>query len=777
MKERARDIAFVVLVAMASIVLWRRLWGAGQILYLWDASTYFYPMKVLLARAVASGELPWWNPWIRNGLPFFANPQVGLFYPPSLLFYALPTALAFNWNVILHTVVLATGFYGWLRGTGRSPAASTTGALAIAWGGYALSMTIYLNNLQAMAWVGWTWWAWERWLAGRTRRWLAVTSCGFALQFLAGEPQIAVVTAGIALLLAWGGQAGDGEPGGRPRARAAPLVALSAAAAGAMIVTAVQLLPTIELFLRSQRSLGLAPEESLGWSLPPAQLFNLVLPRYFESPGGLFDMRRIAGVEQPWVFTSYLGVVVVALAAAGVGGARKRSALLWVGIAATGALLALGAHNPLVAALVDAIPPFRAFRYPEKMLLLPAIAVPVLAASGIDALRVERARRRALGTACGLAALGALAWVATAAGGVDRLLADGRDAAVVSGIVDAWTHGFRHVLVFAILAATLFAAARRVSARVLAACLAILALADLATVNVDVAPVAPADLLAEEPAVLEGLPLDTLRTVARIRTSPLGEPAGLAFTMRGIATGTHQYYQIQGMGGNLAMAHRVLAQDGAEPFPPRTDDAEDAILRQLPPDHQVRYLRLQSTRWILERPMKAEGLAPDGAVEELGLFRYRLADPLPRAYLVDRVEVEPDSIEVTNRLIAGGEDPHRVAFVSEGHPLPGPGTPNVGRVRWLEGSNHSVRLDVDAPVRSLLVLTDSWYPGWTASVDGRSVPVARVNWRFRGVYLEPGTHRVRFDYRPRGIVPAAAVSAIGLLALVGLVIRGGRRGA
>ena len=175
--------------------------------------------------------------------------------------------------------------------------------------------------------------------------------------------------------------------------------------------------------------------------------------------------------------------------------------------------------------------------------------------------------------------------------------------------------------------------------------------------------------------------------------------------------------------------------------------------------------------------MDAEELVPDVSIEELGLVRYRLADPLPRAYLVDRVEVEPDSVRVLNRFISGSEDPHRVAFVSEGPPLRGSGTRDAGRIRWLPGNNHSVELDVDAPARSLLVLTDTWYPGWTASVDGRTVKIERVNWRFRGVYLEPGAHRVRFDFRPRRVVPAAAVSAMGLLALAGLVVVGGRRGA
>ncbi|HYO47057.1 MAG TPA: YfhO family protein [Gemmatimonadota bacterium] len=755
MTKRAPDTIILMVVAAACIALWQPLWSGSRTLYLWDAGTYFYPMKDLLARTVQAGDWPWWNPWIRNGLPFYANPQVGLFYPASLLFYLLPTALAFNWTVILHSLLIATGFFLWLRSTGRSPTAAGLGALAIAWGGFALSMTIYLNNLQALAWIGWTWWAWEGWLRDRTWRWLALTSAGFALEFLAGEPQVAVVTAIVAPLLAWTRRS-DPE-----RARPgwmAPVLGLGAAAAGAMALTAVQLVPTIELFGESQRSVGLTTGESLGWSLAPAQLYNLVVPRYFEAPSGLFDFRRIPGVEQPWVFTSYLGVVVVALAAAGVDLKRPGRALLWPILAAAGVFLAFGAHNPVVAALAEAVPALRTFRFPEKMLLLPAIAAPVLAAAGLDRIREDgAARARALGTVVLIAALGGLGWgVAT---------------------VDALEQGFRHVFLFALLAALGLAAVRRLPFSTLAGFLTVIAVADLASVNTQVAPVATAELYAESPAVLEGLPLERLRTRSRIRTSPLGEPPGLAFTIGGIASGTHQYYQMQGMGGNLAMTHRVLAENGAEPFPPRTDDAQDAILRQLPIEHQVRYLRLQSTEWLVERSMAAEGLSMDAPIETLGLFRYRLDDPLPRAYLVERVAVEPDSIAVLNRFMAGGEDPHRVAYVSEGPGLNGDAERVAGAVRWLEGSNHSVRLQVDAPARSLLVLTDTWYPGWTVSVDGHSAPIRRVNWHFKGVYLEPGVHQVRFEYQPRGIVPAAIVSGLALLALMGVVIAGGRRGA
>jgi len=231
------------------------------------------------------------------------------------------------------------------------------------------------------------------------------------------------------------------------------------------------------------------------------------------------------------------------------------------------------------------------------------------------------------------------------------------------------------------------------------------------------------------------------------------------------------------MSGNLAMTHRVLAEDGAEPFPPRTDDARDAILRELPLDQQVRYLRLQSVAWLIERPLEAGGLRMDARIEALGLFRYRVLDPLPRAYLVARVEVEPDSIAILNRFLSGGEDPRRIAFVSTGPELEGDAPAAAGRVRWTGGSNHSVALEVDARSRSLLVLTDTWYPGWSVTVDGAPALLERVNWHFRGVRLEPGRHRVRFDYRPRGIVAGAAGSALGIALLAVAIIAGGRRGA
>jgi uncharacterized membrane protein YfhO len=62
-----------------------------------------------------------------------------------------------------------------------------------------------------------------------------------------------------------------------------------------------------------------------------------------------------------------------------------------------------------------------------------------------------------------------------------------------------------------------------------------------------------------------------------------------------------------------------------------------------------------------------------------------------------------------------------------------------------------------------LVLADTYYPGWSALVDGREVPIVRANAMFRAVPLGAGRHEVEFLFRPRSVKSGALVSALGLI--------------
>jgi uncharacterized membrane protein YfhO len=68
----------------------------------------------------------------------------------------------------------------------------------------------------------------------------------------------------------------------------------------------------------------------------------------------------------------------------------------------------------------------------------------------------------------------------------------------------------------------------------------------------------------------------------------------------------------------------------------------------------------------------------------------------------------------------------------------------------------------------LVVLTDQWYPGWTATVDGRDAPILRVDTALRAVAVGPGSHTIEYRYAPRWPVRGLGVTAL-TAALVGVV--------
>jgi uncharacterized membrane protein YfhO len=69
-----------------------------------------------------------------------------------------------------------------------------------------------------------------------------------------------------------------------------------------------------------------------------------------------------------------------------------------------------------------------------------------------------------------------------------------------------------------------------------------------------------------------------------------------------------------------------------------------------------------------------------------------------------------------------------------------------------------------------VVLADTYYPGWRAAVDGVPAPIYAANGTFRAVFVEDGSHRVEFDYEPRGVRVGAAVTFASLALVLALAL-------
>jgi uncharacterized membrane protein YfhO len=91
------------------------------------------------------------------------------------------------------------------------------------------------------------------------------------------------------------------------------------------------------------------------------------------------------------------------------------------------------------------------------------------------------------------------------------------------------------------------------------------------------------------------------------------------------------------------------------------------------------------------------------------------------------------------------------------------------RVEVLEYHNNSVSLEVSLARPKFLFMSESYYPGWKAYVDGDERRIYRANYAFRAVFLEPGDHRVDFIYRPMTFLLGAAISVATLMSVIGFL--------
>jgi hypothetical protein len=152
---------------------------------------------------------------------------------------------------------------------------------------------------------------------------------------------------------------------------------------------------------------------------------------------------------------------------------------------------------------------------------------------------------------------------------------------------------------------------------------------------------------------------------------------------------------------------------------------------------------------------------------------YENLDVLPRAFVVHHAEVIADDGQAIARLRDPAFDPAQTAILAGGEPLVSEGEIEAARpdqTGIVSYTPEEVILDVTTDAGGYLLLTDTFYPGWHATVDGKPVQILRSDVLFRAVRLEPGTHRVEFSYRPASLRWGAWISAITLLLGLGALI-------
>lgn len=146
---------------------------------------------------------------------------------------------------------------------------------------------------------------------------------------------------------------------------------------------------------------------------------------------------------------------------------------------------------------------------------------------------------------------------------------------------------------------------------------------------------------------------------------------------------------------------------------------------------------------------------------------------LPRAWVVHDAAIELSGEALERRLRAPGFDPLRAAIINE--PLTAPlDAGNGGEARVVFDSYRADGMEIRARSRGrgLLVLSESHYPGWRATVNGSPQPIYKVNGLLRGVEVPAGESKVVLSYAPRSVLAGALLSALTFAAALAFAAGG-----
>jgi hypothetical protein len=150
-------------------------------------------------------------------------------------------------------------------------------------------------------------------------------------------------------------------------------------------------------------------------------------------------------------------------------------------------------------------------------------------------------------------------------------------------------------------------------------------------------------------------------------------------------------------------------------------------------------------------------------------FVYENPKALPRAFLVGRSVVPRTDSERLKLMSDPSFDGGSVA-VLEGPEQPWSAGPDfaAGRVELADTKPGFYSLRSDCATESILVLSEAFYPGWTAQVDGVPAPILRADHLLQAVRLTKGRHEVTFSYRSRYLGLGFGIALLALLPPLGL---------
>ena len=396
-----------------------------------------YAWKHFIVESISNRQIPLWNPNLFAGAPFLANGQHSAYYPFSILFYFLPLTLAYGWFTVSQLFLAGAFMYVFTRVLGMGRLASLTAAIIYQLSGFYIVSVVFTMIIAAAAWLPLLLAAIEliiqqKSIMGRpsTIPWIALGAIALACQIMAGHIEITYYTLLIMALYAlWRllirPRTTDHRrqtAAGSWRLAVSDWLKFARRPVGALIVmvllgvgmSAIQLLPYVEILPQNFRVGSATFDQVRSWALPPRHVLAMLMPNFFGNPAEhtVFDIMTgqnvllnspfnaqnpqgvystMWGIKNYVEGGAYLGILPLLLAIYAIvrGGYPHTRSHRWFFVFLAAISLAFMFGTPLYAILYYGLPGINQLHSPFRWIWPFTISIAVLAAIGVDGLMIH----------------------------------------------------------------------------------------------------------------------------------------------------------------------------------------------------------------------------------------------------------------------------------------------------------------------------------------------------------------------------------------------------
>ncbi len=688
-------------------------WTTRKDVIAMDVIRQIYPWKTLAFDLIRHGTLPTWNPYNFSGTPLLANLQSSIFFPGSLLFLILPQLPAWTINVIVLPFLFSIFSYIFLRSLNLSKVSAIFGAIILSNISYITVWSEQLVIIQSALFLPLI-----LWLINKNKIFWA--SPLLALSLFGGHLQ---TTAYVYLIVF-----------AYSLFKKVPLRNIFLAFSLGLVLSCVQLIPTAELYLNSAREGQASKLLFYSSTFPWPNLITFFAPDFFGNPA----TNNFRGMDYG-NFQGYFGISALVLSLFAFINFRKNSTtIFFIALGLGGVIFSLSPFAYLFEVLKI---PILSSGYPSRMIFIFQFSFAILAATGLDFLLKEKIAWKKIFLPLFIIFLIYLfSFVSTLTSSPEWLIT--RKNLVLP-------------IALFLVTAFLIISSKLLNQKAILLII-IVAIFDYSYFFNKYQPFAP------EKFVFPNHPV-----FAEIKKNNNFDRF----------LGVDRAY----IDNNFATYYRVYSPEGYDPLYIRrygellsfgkSLQRSDALVPQENSLVRDRLLNLLSVKTIIDKtddPENDWGPNNDKFDPKLFVFVkqinkwkfYKNKNVFPRALLFGDFVVKKDKIIETLFKPAFNI---KKTLILEKNPSINISSENSGSAKIISYEPSKVVIKTDAESSKLLFLSDSFYPGWSASIDGKKTQILRADYSFRAVSVPGGSHQVIFNYDPGSFKIGLALTMFGFL--------------